>query len=570
VSPVAIARLCAVSGLVVSSALALWLVPQLSWLGEGASLWRAGMLGGAALASAALFVWTGYRLAALDGTGAERRRAAHDYPFRLARLSFAAAIGGGAGTAAVLWTYVGDPTQALVGGVITYLLMVLPVLGVYLVTRRALHAAAEGSPGAGPIGGLRQTVSLRLAFAVQLPAVVCAAGIVLVEQSGAAAYGYALETYYRERYDTLLGRVLRTFEDDERRRIVAAVRPPTGVRILLDGPVMHAAMPPDDFSRPAALRLPPYATLALVTVLSALLGTWLASEVTGELGAVRRALVRMRKGEGVGRALDRPSGLLEAAQLAAAFQRTVDGFAERQEALREAASGRRAAEHTKGRFLAHLSHELKSPLNSILGFSEVLLGELDGPITDAQRAQLAVVWRCGESLLRYILALLDLARVGDATGLSAEPTDAATIAAVIEQQQRVDPSEQLMLVITDEGGACMANANYTPRALLLAAGLLFDAIESGMVEVRLSPRDGGLCATISVLHAEGEESDRRRLLGALEQAGPEIPQDQPTSAVGLVVALLHRVAVPIGGRVTVEIDEWPRLEVWFPAPSPFV
>ncbi len=577
-NPVAIARLCAVGGMLVSTALALWLVPQLSWLGAGARLWQAGMLVGALVVSAGLFVWTGRRLAALAATDAAdptRRRAAHDYPFRLARVSFLAAIGGGTGTTVVLWIYVGSPSQALVGGVITYLLMVLPVLGVYLVTRRALRAFAAGPPGAGPVGGLRQPVALRLAFAVQLPAVVCAAGIVLVEQSGGYTYGYELEAYYRERYNTMLGRVLRTFDDEERRRAVASVEPPKGVHVVLDGPVLHAAHPPDDYSRPAALRYPPYATLALVTVLSALLGTWLASEVTGELGAVRRALAKLRReGASEGALLDRSSGLGEAMLVATAFQRTLDGFATRQRALREAAGHRREAEHVKGRFLAHLSHELKSPLNSILGFSEVLLSELDGPITDAQRDQLAVVWRCGESLLRYILALLDLARL-DAPGsdrsrndgLRPEPTEAETIGAAIEQQHRADPTGRLMLVVTAEGGTCLADPNYTPRALLLAGGVLLDGVESGLVEVRLQPDDGGLRATISAVHAEGEANDRASLVAALEQAGPEVPTDRPTGAVGLAVALLHRVVVAHGGRVEVTIEDWPRFEVWLPGPG---
>ena len=571
----AIARLCAVSGMLVSTALALWLVPQLSWLGDGARLWQAGMLAGALMVSAGLYVWTGLRLAALataDIADQTRRRAAHDYPFRLARVSFVAAIGGGVGTTAVLWIYVGSPSQALVGGVITYLLMVLPVLGVYLGTRRALRAAAAGPPGAGPVGGLRQTVALRLAFAVQLPAVVCAAGIVLVEQSGGYTYGFALEDYYRQRYDNMLGRVLRTFEDEERRRAVASVQPPEGVQVFFVGPVMHAAHPPDDFRRPAALRYPPYATLALVTVLSALLGAWLASEVTGELRAVRRALAKLRRGSAdVERLPERSSGLAEATLVATALQRTLNGFAERQRALREAAGQRRDAQHVKGRFLAHLSHELKSPLNSILGFSEVLLSELDGPVTDSQRDQLTVVWRCGESLLRYILALLDLARLDApgsddrrSDGLRPEPTDAATIGAAIEQQHRADPTGRLMLVVTDDGGACMADPNYAPRALLLAGGVLLDGVESGLVEIRLEPDDGGLRATISALHAEGEATDRARLVAALEQAGPEVPTDRPTGAVGLAVALLHRVVVAHGGRVAVTVDEWPRFEVWLP------
>ncbi len=289
----------------------------------------------------------------------------------------------------------------------------------------------------------------------------------------------------------------------------------------------------------------------------------IASEVTGELGTVRQALARLREGK-TQRLPVGPSGLAEAALVASALQRTLDGFAQRQQALREAAGYRRDAEHVKGRFLAHLSHELKSPLNSILGFSEVLLAELDGPVTEGQREQLSVVWRCGESLLRYILALLDLARLDGAEGLRRATLDSASIAAAIEQQHRIEPTDALVMVVTDEGGHCFADPNYTPRALALVGGLLLDSIESGLVEIRLESADGGLRATVAVVHAEGEESDRDRLVAALEHAGPDVPTDRPTGAVGLAVTLLHRVVLAQDGRVEIDLAGWPRISVWLP------
>ena len=168
-SPLSIARLCAVLGVMMATTVALLLLPQLCWLGEGALIWRGGMVIGGAFFALGIYVWTGERLAVISHPtmDLQRRRAAHDYPFQLARLCFLAAVFAGGGTIVVLWIYVGDRTGALVAGVITYLLLVLPVLGLYLVTRRALRATAAGPPGAGPAPGVRQPVGLRLAFAVQ-------------------------------------------------------------------------------------------------------------------------------------------------------------------------------------------------------------------------------------------------------------------------------------------------------------------------------------------------------------------------------------------------------------------
>ena len=52
--------------------------------------------------------------------------------------------------------------------------------------------------------------------------------------------------------------------------------------------------------------------------------------------------------------------------------------------------------------LQRLRHDLKTPLNSITGFSKVILRGLDGPITDLQREDLTTVFESGQRLLEMI------------------------------------------------------------------------------------------------------------------------------------------------------------------------
>jgi signal transduction histidine kinase len=65
----------------------------------------------------------------------------------------------------------------------------------------------------------------------------------------------------------------------------------------------------------------------------------------------------------------------------------------------------------KSQFLANMSHDLRSPLNSILGFSELLLRGLEGQTTQGQRTLLAGVHAKGAQLLRLLTEILDTARV---------------------------------------------------------------------------------------------------------------------------------------------------------------
>ena len=64
----------------------------------------------------------------------------------------------------------------------------------------------------------------------------------------------------------------------------------------------------------------------------------------------------------------------------------------------------------KSEFLTHMSHELKTPLSSIIGFSELLLDEIPGRLNDAQRENLLDVLSSGEYLLKLINDILDYSR----------------------------------------------------------------------------------------------------------------------------------------------------------------
>ena len=85
--------------------------------------------------------------------------------------------------------------------------------------------------------------------------------------------------------------------------------------------------------------------------------------------------------------------------------------AERTTELRAALERAQEADRLKGQFLASISHELRTPLNAIIGFSTVMLDELDGPISAMQREDLKTINQNGRFLLHLINELLDLARI---------------------------------------------------------------------------------------------------------------------------------------------------------------
>lgn len=59
----------------------------------------------------------------------------------------------------------------------------------------------------------------------------------------------------------------------------------------------------------------------------------------------------------------------------------------------------------------HLSHDLRGPLNSILGFTELLLEEIEGPLNEMQQTDLAAIYQSAQNLLYLINTVVDLSKL---------------------------------------------------------------------------------------------------------------------------------------------------------------
>jgi signal transduction histidine kinase len=61
--------------------------------------------------------------------------------------------------------------------------------------------------------------------------------------------------------------------------------------------------------------------------------------------------------------------------------------------------------------LYHLSHDLRGPLNSVLGFCELLLEGLEGPLNENQETDIAAIYQSAQNLLQLISSLVDLSKL---------------------------------------------------------------------------------------------------------------------------------------------------------------
>lgn len=71
----------------------------------------------------------------------------------------------------------------------------------------------------------------------------------------------------------------------------------------------------------------------------------------------------------------------------------------------------RQATELKSRFLAYMSHEFRTPINSIRSIARLLIDRVDGPLTDEQERQVAFIQQQSAEFSEMVDDLLDLAKV---------------------------------------------------------------------------------------------------------------------------------------------------------------
>jgi signal transduction histidine kinase len=160
-----------------------------------------------------------------------------------------------------------------------------------------------------------------------------------------------------------------------------------------------------------------FVAFALAVILGARLGQVFGSDV-----ALATREVRATGVQDVihGRTVVREPRFQSVAALLDAIDELGGVFREFAAAQEKSIVARAAAERMRGLFLASISHDLKGPLNSILGFTELVRRN---PLSEGQQESLAIIEQRGRELLLLIQTILDSARAeANELQLSPEPT----------------------------------------------------------------------------------------------------------------------------------------------------
>lgn len=241
----------------------------------------------------------------------------------------------------------------------------------------------------------------------------------------------------------------------------------------------------------------------------------------------------------------------ETARLNLELEETNRGVVALYSELEEKAEQLRGVSDTKSRFLSHMSHEFRTPLNSILALARLLVDRVDGDLNAEQERQVQYIRKSAQSLLDMVNDLLDLAKV-EAGKVDVKPVEFSVDSIFASLRGTLRPlltnpavdllfghTPQLPLMLADEQKVIQILRNFIANALKFT--------EQGhvLVEARHDPARQTIVFSVSDSGIGIAPQDIARIFEEFSQVDGRLQQ----GGTGLGLPLARRLALLMGGEV---------------------
>jgi signal transduction histidine kinase/DNA-binding response OmpR family regulator len=212
-----------------------------------------------------------------------------------------------------------------------------------------------------------------------------------------------------------------------------------------------------------------------------------------------------------------------------------------------------AANRAKTLFLASMSHELRTPLHAILGYSQLLSGDLALP--EGARDRLQIVANSGHHLLRLINEVLDLSKI-EAGKLDLRVAPFALpglIGEIVEVQEARAVAKGLVFRRPDLAGVSANVAGDSQKLRQVLDNLLGNAVkftDRGEVRLTCMPGPGGrVHFEVSDTGGGIDPDELREIFEPFTQARNAAETGERGTGLGLAIS--HRLVGLMGGELRV-------------------
>jgi PAS domain S-box-containing protein len=245
--------------------------------------------------------------------------------------------------------------------------------------------------------------------------------------------------------------------------------------------------------------------------------------------------------------------------IAIAFLRDISERVEREETLRQARNAAQQGEEAKSRFLAMMSHEMRTPLNGLLSAAE-LLGA--GSRLDPRQSRLVgIIENCGRATLEQVNNILELTRLQASDGNAYTATDFSIgdLVAELVDGYEAEAIKRGNVILTATTGLALDQVHgQRPLLWRVLSNLVSNAVkftDNGTITIGVDVQPGRGAETFAVRISVTdtgvgiEDANRDRIFGAFETLDSSYSRLKEGSGLGLGIAKL--AAEALGGRITV-------------------
>ncbi len=242
-----------------------------------------------------------------------------------------------------------------------------------------------------------------------------------------------------------------------------------------------------------------------------------------------------------------------------------------EQALRASNAALATADRLKSEFVANVSYQLRTPLNTIMGFSEILTNQYFGTLNDRQFEYTRTIMDASKRLLLLINDVLDLATIeAGRMALNRASVNVADLLNAAKQMSAEWARQQALEIVIDCPTAIGTFDVDEPRLKQVLFNLVSNAIKftpSGG-RITLEARRVEPWIKISVIDTGIgiPDADRERVFGKFERANPQIRQ----SGSGLGLSLVKSFVELHGGHIELEsvVDQGTRIMCYLPIVAP--